>query len=154
MPAASRLSVTSVSCKSIKNCLYFTRGRIKRRFISYRFKKCVRACVWQRVKIILETDFSAGSFLKVVLLELTAPPSPWHGSCSCGWGCRGRLFPQAEPRSGCSPLYSSTKTHVPAPGTLLKPYLHPSDIYVALLCFCKTWFLSQSPKLKLGLQVP
>lgn len=30
-------------------------------------------CIWQRVKIILETDFSAGSLTKVVLLELTAP---------------------------------------------------------------------------------
>lgn len=34
---------------------------------------CVCARVWQRVKIILETDFSTGSLLKVVLLELTAP---------------------------------------------------------------------------------
>lgn len=30
--------------------------------------------MWQKVKIILETDFSARSFKKVVLVELTAPP--------------------------------------------------------------------------------
>lgn len=48
MPAASKLSVTSVSCKSIRNFLYFTRGWIERRFISFLFKKCVCVCAYGR----------------------------------------------------------------------------------------------------------
>lgn len=34
----------------------------------------MRVCVWQKIKIILETDFSLVSLMKVALVELTAYP--------------------------------------------------------------------------------
>lgn len=95
------------------------------------------ASVWQRVKIILEADFSTGSFLKVVLLELTAPclgmaPVLVSGAAEDG------SFPGLNLALGAPCSISVAKTYIPAPGSLLKPYLHPSDIYVALVCFWKT----------------
>lgn len=93
--------------------------------------------VWQRVKIILETDFSIGSFLKVFLLELTAPclgiaPALVSRAAEDG------SFPRLNLASGAPCSISVAKTYIPAPGSLLEPYLHPFDIYVALVCFWKT----------------
>lgn len=130
MPAASRLSVTSVSCKSIKNCLYFTRGWIKRRFISYPFKKRVRE------RMAEGQDNFRGRFLNRILSEGSPvgidSPLPWHGSCSCVWGCRGWLFPRAEPGTGCSLLYFSCKN------------LHPSTRLIAKALSSSLWHLCGS----------
>lgn len=151
MPAASRLSVTSVSCKSIKNCLYFTRGWIKRRFISYPFKKRVRE------RMAEGQDNFRGRFLNRILSEGSPvgidSPLPWMAPVLVSGAAEDGSFPGLNLALGAPCSISVAKTYIPAPGSLLKPYLHPSDIYVALVCFWKTWFLSQSPKLKLGLQL-
>lgn len=75
--------------------------------------------------------------MEVVLLELTAPrlgTAPAHVAGAAEEGSFHRL----NLAVGALSSAQATQTYFPAPGTLLRPYLHPSDIYVALLCFWKT----------------
>lgn len=61
--------------------------------------------MWQKVKIILETDFSARSFKKVVLLELRAAPVSIAGDGEEG------LFPGLEFAADALSPASAAQTH-------------------------------------------
>lgn len=106
-------------------------------------------CVWQRVRTVLETYFSVISFMKVFLLDLTAPHIGMALAHVAGAAEEGS-FPRLSLAVGALTSAPTTQTYFPAPGTLLRPYLHPSDIYVALLCFWKTRFLFHTQIISLG----
>lgn len=61
--------------------------------------------MWQKVKIILEADFSARSFKTVVLLELTATPVSIAGDGEEG------LFPGLEFAADATSSAPATQTH-------------------------------------------
>lgn len=136
MPAASKLSVTRVSCKSIRHCLYFTRGWLLRILILFVFKNVcmcmhMRVCVRQKVKIILETDFSLVSLMKVALVELTAYPVNMAGEWEEG------SFPRLK-------LALYPPSSAPATQTyLLAPWTCWGNIFTAVTC---TWLYCASGK--------
>ena len=66
--------------------------------------------MWQNVKIILETDFSARSFKKVVLVELTAPPVSKTGDGE------ESLFPGLELAADALSSAPATQSHFLASG--------------------------------------
>lgn len=151
MPAASKLSVTRVSCKSIRHCLYFTRGWLLRIFILFAFKMCVCACT--RVCVAEGQDNFRDRFFTGIPYE-AGPGGVNSLSCEHGWKMRRRLFPQAEACIISSKLCSSCTNLPPSTTNMLRQYLYCCNMYMALLCFWKRQLFSYTPKHKSGVQVP